>query len=87
MEFSQPIYLYLLALLPFALGLLLFGAAARRHALGKIGDPTLVARMATVRPGSRRVRAILWLLAISMLIVAIALGWFLWSEFGEKKDQ
>jgi len=85
MDFAQPLHLYLLGLVPLALVLLLWGAAARRRALAKIGESTLVARLTNVRPWTRSAKTLLWLVALTVLILAIARP--RWGSIVTKKSQ
>ena len=73
MNFARPIYLYLLIIVPFA-ALLLAGAAQRkRTAIARLGTPALITALsASVSPRQRRWKTILWFIALTVLIIALA---------------
>jgi Ca-activated chloride channel family protein len=73
MSFAQPIFLYALVLVPFALAFLLWAESARRKALSRIGQPNLVQRLtASVNVRGRYWKYALWLGALALLLVALA---------------
>lgn len=74
MSFAQPIYLYIL---PFAVvGMaffLWFTEKQRQHALARLGNPVLIARLAAaVNQGGRLWVRILWTVSVALLLVAMA---------------
>ncbi len=73
MNFAQPKYLYLLALVP-AVGLFLLWAARQRHAaLAQLGDIALIKQLsANVSRRKRRWKATLRLIALTALVFALA---------------
>ena len=73
MSFGIPQFLYLLAALP-VLVLFVRWALSRRTALmRRIGDPALVGRLSPAANGKLRIlRFILWFVAVTLLIVALA---------------
>ena len=73
MSFGIPQFLYLLAALP-VLALFVRWALSRRTALARrIGDPALVGRLSPVASSKVRIfRLILWFVAVTLLIVALA---------------
>jgi Ca-activated chloride channel family protein len=73
MKFAEPVYLN--CLVPLALlGLLLFFLARRQKAaIARLGTPELIAKLsATVNWRGRRWQMVLWFVALSFLIVALA---------------
>jgi Ca-activated chloride channel family protein len=73
MSFAQPIFLYALTLVPLALLFLVWAERERRKALAKIGQPNLVARLASnVNLQGRFVKYALWLGALTLLLIALA---------------
>lgn len=73
MTFGQPLFLTALLLVPLAFLLILWGARRRQAAFKRLGDPALVQRLsASVNWRGRRWRDGLWLLALTLLIVALA---------------
>lgn len=72
-DFAEPRLLYLLLLLPAALLIFVWSSRARRRALARWGTPALVARLsANLSYPRRRWKALLWLLALALLVLAIA---------------
>ena len=74
MTFAQPQYLSAIIVVLPLIGLFLAWAARRRQAaLRSLGNPTLIARLGAQvnRPG-RRWQTALWLLAVTLLLVALA---------------
>ncbi len=73
MSFAQPIFLYALVLVPLALLFLVWAERERRKAIAKIGQPNLVARLASnVNLQGRFFKYALWLGALALLLVALA---------------
>jgi len=74
MTFAQPLYLYLTPIAVGALALLLWWSERRRRgALARLGSPALVSRMmAGVNTRGRRWQRILWLVAATLLMIALA---------------
>ncbi|XWX04970.1 VWA domain-containing protein [Aggregatilineales bacterium SYSU G02658] len=72
-EFLNPAALSLMLLLPAFVVLFVVRESARQRALAQIGDQRLVqSLLRRVSVTGRRVRSTLWLLAVSMLILALA---------------
>ena len=62
-----------LAAVPLVILLLWWAATNRKRALARFGDPALVARLSqTVNVTGRRVRAVLWTLALGTFVLALA---------------
>ena len=73
MSFAQPFFLYALVLVPLAFLCLLWAERARRQALMKIGQPSLVQRLAaSVNVRGRYWKYGLWLGALALLLLALA---------------
>lgn len=72
-DFLYPAALLLLLLIPALMAFFSLREAARQHALQQIGDPELVRRLLRrVSVLGRRTSTGLWLLAVSMVVVALA---------------
>lgn len=73
MTFGQPLFLWLLLLLPLILIFMLWAERRRKSALARLGDFALVRRLSeSVNWAGRRWQSGLWLLAIALLIIALA---------------
>jgi|GEM_PF-233267 len=73
MTFARPMLLWLLALVPLAVLMLLASARSRARALHRLGDPALIARLSPAADASaRRVRDALWPVALALAVVALA---------------
>ncbi len=73
MTFAKPIFLYSLIMVPMMALFMLWAKRRRQAALARLGNPTLVRRLSsTVNWRGRRWRNGLWLLTLTMLIVALA---------------
>ena len=73
LSFGQPSFLYLLAALPLAAGMLAW-AARRRHAdLNRIGNAHLVEQLhSMINLRGRRARTVLWFVSLTLVLVALA---------------
>lgn len=74
MSFAAPQFLYVGAVIvPLAILLLVLAERARRRALSRIGQPSLIARLAaSVNLQGRYLKAALWVAALALLMVALA---------------
>ena len=73
MNFARPDALYLVLLLPIAAAIIVWDMRRRRDTLLRFGNPGLVARLSSaISHRGRRVRLILWMAALSLIIVAMA---------------
>ncbi len=73
MTVLSPYFLFLLVLLPLMLIVMLWRASVRAAALRRVGDAELVQRLLSrISPLRRRLRAVLWLIALTSLILALA---------------
>ncbi len=73
MSFAQPLFLYALALVPLAVLFLVWAEQKRRRALARIGQPTLVERLAAnVNVRGRWLKYALWLGALALMLIALA---------------
>lgn len=73
MTFLSPYFLFLLVLIPLMLIIMIWRASVRAAALRRVGDAELVQRLLSrISPFRRRIRALLWLLALAGLILALA---------------
>lgn len=73
LEFVHPGVLYLLLLVPLAVGFLLWRERQRRARLHRIGDAALVALLSRRVSHTRRLmKTVFWVLALTALIVAVA---------------
>lgn len=74
MTFANPIFMYLLIILLPAMILFVFWAGRRKQlALTRLGNPALVQRLAaSVNGPGRRWQTLLWFVALSALLVAMA---------------
>lgn len=72
-SFGQPLFLFGLALVPLMVLFLTWARARRLAAIQKLGDPALIRRLSenVNRPG-RLLRHWLWILALTLLVVALA---------------
>lgn len=73
MTFARPAMLWLLAVVPLAGALIAVTAARRTRALARLGDPTLIGRLAA--PAERRAgrwRDGVWPVALALAVVALA---------------
>jgi Ca-activated chloride channel family protein len=86
MTFAKPVFLYALILIPLA-GLFLWWARRRREAdLARLGNPALVHRLSsTVNRRGRRWKDALWLVVLTLLIVALARP--MWGSVTEMVEQ
>jgi len=70
---ADPVWLHALWLAPLSLGLVWLAARARRRALRRLGEPALVAQIASGAGATRRwVRA--WGVALALALIAVALA-------------
>jgi Ca-activated chloride channel homolog len=73
MTFLSPYFLLLLVLIPLMGIIMLWRASVRAAALRRVGDAELVQRLLSrISPFRRRIRALLWLVALASLILALA---------------
>ena len=72
MDWLHPTYLWTLAAVPLAAALFLWAAWRRREAFRRLGDPGLVARLASVSTRRRRWKAAVIVLGVLLLAVALA---------------
>lgn len=73
MSFGEPIFLGALVLVPVMALFLLWSSRRRRAALRRLGDKRLVQRLsASANAPARRLRYLLWLLALVFVILALA---------------
>jgi Ca-activated chloride channel homolog len=73
MSFANPNFLYGLLIVPLLVIFLRWAGASRRKALNQLGELALVRRLNhSVNWRGRQMRSILWLLGISLVIVAMA---------------
>lgn len=73
MNFQNPIALWLLVLIPLFLAFFVWRSIVRAAALRRLGDTELVqALLSQISPFRRRMKALLWILALVALILAIA---------------
>ncbi|MCS6835076.1 MAG: VWA domain-containing protein [Anaerolineae bacterium] len=73
MSFSQPAYLTLLVLIPLGVLFFLWRNLARQQALRQMGDEALVGLLIQrISPARRRLRELLWLIALASTILALA---------------
>ncbi len=73
MEFSRPEFLYLLALVPLAVLLLVWTARRRRVDLARIGTPLQITTLSvSVSRTRRRWKTVLWFMALIVTILALA---------------
>ena len=74
MTFANPIFLYgSFILLPVLALFVLWAARRRQAALARLGNPTLVQRLSSsVNWRGRRWRAVLWFVALALLMFALA---------------
>ena len=73
MSFGAPIFLPALILVPIMALFLLWSSRQRRAALRRLGDPHLIQRLsASANTGARRLRYLLWLVALTFVILALA---------------
>ena len=73
MTFGSPIYLYALILVPLSLLFLVWADRRRKHAIARMGEPHLIARLSLdVNTRGRVIKAGLWLSALALLLIALA---------------
>lgn len=73
MTFLSPYFLFLLALIPLMVIIMVWRASVRAAALRRVGDAELVQRLLSrISPFRRRIRAALWLVALTSLILALS---------------
>ena len=73
MNFLSSYFLILLVLIPLMVIIMIWRASVRAAALRRVGDAELVQRLlARLSPFRRRLRAMLWLVALTSLILALA---------------
>jgi Ca-activated chloride channel family protein len=73
MTFAQPMFLFVLILLPVMWLFLLWAGRRRATAIARLGQPTLLERLsAHVNWRGRRWQTRLWFLALALLILALA---------------
>lgn len=71
--FEQAIFLYLLILIPIFIVFFIWRGMVRASILGRMGDKELIQELtAQISPFRRQVKALLWLITLSMLILALA---------------
>lgn len=86
MQFIEPQFLILLALVPVAVVIIWWANRQRQQKLAGIGDVSLVQRLsASVNWRGRRWKNILWLAAMSLLIIALARP--VWGENVQEFEQ
>lgn len=72
-SFAQPEFLIGLVLVPLAVIFLAWASRSRRKALARLGDAALIQRLAaSAHTPGRRLRQLLWLLALTLVIIALA---------------
>ncbi len=73
MSFGQPFFLWFLALVPLLALFLVWAQRRRQAALLRLGQAGLIAQLsATVNRRGRRWQLVLWLLALTFLVLALA---------------
>jgi Ca-activated chloride channel family protein len=73
MDFARPTYLYLLTLIPLAALLLTWAVRRKRADVARLGTPALIAILSASVSGKRRRRkTVLWFIAVTVLITALA---------------
>jgi Ca-activated chloride channel family protein len=73
MNFQNPVALWLLLLIPLFLAFFIWRSIVRSAALRRLGDTELVqALLSQISPFRRRMKALLWMLALAALIFALA---------------
>jgi Ca-activated chloride channel family protein len=73
MLFGQPVFLYLLILIPCVFVFYLLISRSRRRAIERLGNPELIAALSgRVSQGKRRWKAVLMLLTIAFVVIALA---------------
>jgi Ca-activated chloride channel family protein len=73
MDFARPTYLYLLTLIPLAALLLTWAVRRKRADVAHLGTPALIAILSASVSGKRRRRkTVLWFIAVTVLITALA---------------
>lgn len=73
MTFAKPTFLYFLALVPLFAIFLVWANNRRKADLSRLGDRTLIDRLsAGINWQGRRWRSVLWLVALTLIIVALA---------------
>ncbi len=73
MEFLNPTALLLLVLLPIMAAFMMWRERARTRMLRQLGDAELIRQLvARLSPGRRRLKRMLWLVALAALIIALA---------------
>ena len=73
MQFAQPEFLYLLAVVPLLILFFIVRFRRRRDVLGKLGDPELLARLSrSTVAGRQPVKAALVVLAVACFVLALA---------------
>lgn len=73
MQFAQPGFLFALGVVPLAVMFLFWASRSRRAALARLGDKALIQRLAaSAHTPGRRLRQLLWLLALTLVIIALA---------------
>jgi Ca-activated chloride channel family protein len=73
MTFGSPFYLYGLILVPLSVFFLIWADWRRRRAIARMGEPQLIARLSRdVNTRGRKIKAGLWLSALTLLLVALA---------------
>lgn len=72
-RFGAPEYLYLLIFVPLAILLYGYSRAQKKKALERFGDLVLINKLAPTRsPGRQKVKATLFLVAVTVLLVGLA---------------
>ena len=73
MSFAAPLFLAGLVLVPVAVVFLFWVSLSRRRALARLRDPALIQRLAaSANAPGRRLKQILWLVALTLVIIALA---------------
>ena len=71
--FEQGIFLYLLIIIPVFLVFFMWRGMVRASILRRMGDKELIQQLtAQISPFRRRLKALFWLIALAMLILALA---------------
>jgi Ca-activated chloride channel family protein len=72
-RFANPDYFYLLIAVPLLVGMFVWSAVARRRRILRFGDPiTVAALMPDASPARYLTKFVLWLVAFSLVVTALA---------------
>jgi Ca-activated chloride channel family protein len=73
MSFAEPQFLYALLAIPLAIVFIAWSWSRRRNALVHLGEPSLIQQLSVaVNWSGRRLRNVLWFVALALLIIALA---------------